>query len=79
MKKIKAPQPIATMPLCNTSAIVISDVDNYGETVKYYISSVSNNDMVEVHRAKIYYRVRDGVPYFNSVMGRMLIDNFIKY
>ena len=79
MKKIKAPQPIAIMSLCNTASIVIYDIDDYGETVNYYLSTVGDNDMVEVHKAKIYYHVRDNEPYFNSVYGRMLIDNFIKY
>ena len=80
MKKIKAPQPIAVMSLCNTTAVVLSDVDDYGETVNYYLSTVGDNDMVEVHRAKIYYRVRDNEPYFNSVYdGRMLLNNFSKY
>jgi len=79
MKKMKAPQPIAVTSLCNVAAVVISDIDDYGESVSYYVSIVDNNDMVEVHKAKIYYRVRDNAPYFNSVQGRMLIDNFIKY
>lgn len=78
MKKIKAPQPIAVMPLCNSTAVVISDVDDYGETVKYYLAT-DNNDMVKVHKAKIYYHIRDNAPYFNSICGRMMIDNFIKY
>lgn len=78
MKKIKAPQPIATMPLSNTSVIVIYDIDDYGETVSYYLAA-ANDDMVKVHKAKIYYHVRDNTPYFNSICGRMLIDNFIKY
>jgi len=79
MKKIKAPQPVAVMSLCNSTAVVISDVDDYGETVKYYISIVGNDNMVEVHKAKIYYHVGNNAPYFNSVYGHMLIDNFIKY
>ena len=78
MKKIKAPQPIAIMSLCNTASIVIYDIDDYGETVRYYLAT-DNDDMVEVHKAKIYYHVRDNAPYFNSGYGRMLIDNFIKY
>lgn len=78
MKKIKAPQPIAAMPLCNTSSIVIYDIDDYDETVRYYLAT-DNDDMVEVHKAKIYYHVRDNAPYFNSIYGRMLLDNFIKY
>lgn len=79
MKKMKAPQPIAVMSLCNAAAVVISDIDDYGETVKYYISIVGNDNMVEVHKAKIYYHVGDNEPYFNSIIGRMLLDNFIKY
>jgi len=79
MKKIKAPQPVAVMSLCNSTAVVISDVDDYGETVSYYVSSVGDNDMVEVHKAKIYYHVKDNTTYFNSIIGRMLLDNFIKY
>ena len=78
MKKIKAPKPIAVMPLCNTATLVISDIDGYGETVSYYLAT-DNNNMVEVHKAKIYYHVRDNEPYFNSIYGHMPLDNFIKY
>lgn len=81
MKKLKATEltPVGVFGLSNTAAVVLSDIDEYGETVKYYIATVGYGDMVEVHKAKIYYRVKDGAPYFNSVVGRMLLDNFMKY
>lgn len=79
MKKIEAPQPVSVLGLSNTSAIVISDIDDNGESVSYYILSVGTDYMVKVHKAKIYYRVSDAEPYFNSVVGRMLLSDFSKY
>jgi hypoxanthine phosphoribosyltransferase len=79
MKKIKAPEPVGVLSLSNTAAVVVCDIDDNGETVSYYISSVGNDDMVKVHTAKIYYRVRDNEPYFNSVVGRMILSDFSKY
>lgn len=79
MKKVEAPQPLCVMALSNTAAVVVSDIDDNGETVSYYITSVGTDYMVKVHKAKIYYRVSDNEPYFNSVVGRMLLSDFIKY
>lgn len=79
MKKIKAPQPVGIKGLSNICAVVVCDVNDSDETVSYYISSVEDNDMVKVHKAKIYYRVIDNEAYFNSVVGRMLLSDFIKY
>lgn len=67
------------LSLSNTAAVVISNVDDNSETVKYYISTVGEDYMVKVHTAKIYYRVRDNEPYFNSVVGRMILSDFIRY
>ena len=77
MKKLADLKPIAVMGLSNTAAVVISELDDAGETVRYYVTTGAA-DMVKVHRAKIYYR-RDGAPYFRSVVGRMLLDNFMAY
>ena len=75
MKKLQAPKPIATLSLSNTAAVVLSEIDAAGERVKYYVTT--GQDLVKVHRAKIYYR-RDGTPYFNSVAGRMTLENFMR-
>lgn len=77
MKKIQAPQPIASMPLSNTAAVFISELDDQGDFVKYYLNTADNDTLVKLHTAKIYYRA-DGAPYFNSLVGRMLLDNFMK-
>ena len=77
MKKLADLKPVAVMGLSNTAAVVISELDDVGETVRYYVTTGAA-DMVKVHRAKIYYR-RDGAPYFRSVVGRMLLDNFMRY
>lgn len=77
MKKIKAPQPIATLPLSNTAVVLISEIDDQGEKVKYYLSTPSTDILVKLHTAKIYYNM-NGTPYFNSIVGRMPLDNFIK-
>ncbi len=77
MKKMQAPKPIASMGLSNVAAVVLSEIDAAGENVKYYVTTGAA-DMVKVHRAKVYYR-RDGAPYFRSVVGRMLLDNFMRY
>lgn len=81
MKKLKATEltPIGVFGLSNTAAVVISDVDDFGETVSYYVDTVGADDIVEVHKAKIYYRVKDNEPYFNSILGRMLLSDFSKY
>ena len=77
MKKLADLNPVAVMPLSNTAAIAISEIDAAGESLKYYVTTGAA-DMVKVHRAKVYYR-RDGAPYFRSVCGRMLLDNFMRY
>lgn len=77
MKKLADLKPVAVMGLSNTAAVVISDLDAAGENVKYYVTTGAA-DMVKVHRAKVYYR-RDGAAYFNSIAGRMLLDNFMRY
>ena len=78
MKKLADLKPVAVMGLSNTAAVVISELDDAGETVRYYMTTGAT-DMVKVHRAKVYYRASDGAPYFNSVVGRMLLDNFMRY
>lgn len=77
MKKLQAPKPIASMGLSNTAAVVISEIDDAGENVKYYVTT-TGADLVKVHRAKIRFRASDGAPYFSSVCGRMLLDNFMR-
>lgn len=81
MKKLEATEltPIGVFGLSNTAAIVVSNIDEYGETVEYYIATVGYADTVKVHKAKIYYRVSDAEPYFNSIVGRMLLSDFIRY
>ena len=78
MKKLTDLKPVAVMGLSNTAAVVISDLDAAGENLKYYVTTGAT-DMVKVHRAKIYYRASDGAPYFSSIAGRMLLDNFMRY
>lgn len=81
MKKLKATEltSVGVFGLSNTSAVVISGIDESVETVSYYLSTVDDDDMVKVHKAKIYYRVSDDEAYFNSIVGRMLLSDFIKY
>jgi len=76
MKKLADLKPVAVMGLSNTAAVVISELDTAGENLKYYVTT--GGDYVKVHRAKVYYR-RDGAAYFNSIAGRMLLDNFMRY
>lgn len=76
MKKLEELKPIASMGLSNTAAVVICEIDAAEETLEYYVTT--GEDPVKVHRARVYYR-RDGAPYFNSVVGRMLLDNFMRY
>ena len=78
MKKLADLKPIAVMGLSNTAAIVISELDAAGETVHYCVTTGAT-DTVKIHRAKIHYRASDGAPYFRSVVGRMLLDNFMRY
>jgi len=77
MKKLADLNPVAVMPLSNTAAIAISEIDAAGESLKYYVTT--GGEAVKVHRAKVYYRASDGAPYFRSVVGRMLLDNFMRY
>ena len=78
MKKLTDLKPVAVMGLSNTAAVVISEIDAADETVRYYVTTGAA-DMVKVHRAKVYYRASDGAPYFRSVVGRMSLDNFMRY
>ena len=77
MKKLTDLKPVAVMGLSNTAAVVISELDDAGENLKYYVTT--GGESVKVHRAKVYYRASDGAPYFRSVVGRMLLDNFMRY
>ena len=77
MKKLADFKPVAVMGLSNTAAIVISELDAAGETVHYCVTT--GISVGKVHRARVYYRASDGAPYFRSIVGRMILDNFMRY
>ena len=68
MKECKA---LASIYITNTTAVIITDINATNEMVTYYVSVVDEEQAPKSHHAKINYTIKDGEPYFNSIMGRM--------
>ena len=77
MKKREA---IASIGITNTTAVIITDIDEMGmdESVEYCISVVDEEQAPKSHHAKINYTVKDGEPYFNSIIGRMHLSEAMR-
>lgn len=75
MKKREA---IASIGITNTTAVIITDIDEAGESVTYCVSVVDEKQAPKSHHAKINYTVKDGEPYFNSIIGRMHLSEAMR-
>lgn len=75
MKKREA---IASIGITNTTAVIITDIDEAGESVTYCVSVVDEKQAPKSHHAKINYTVKDGEPYFNSILGRMHLSEAMR-
>ena len=75
MKKREA---IASIGITNTTALIITDLDEAGESVTYCVSVVDEKQAPKSHHAKINYTVKDGEPYFNSIIGRMHLSEAMR-
>ena len=75
MKKREA---IASIGITNTTAVIITDIDETGENVTYCVSVVDEEQAPKSHHAKINYTVKDGDPYFNSIIGRMHLSEAMR-
>lgn len=75
MKKREA---IASIGITNTTAVIITDIDEAGESVTYCVSVVDEEQAPKSHHAKINYTVKDGEPYFNSIIGRMHLSEAMR-
>jgi hypoxanthine phosphoribosyltransferase len=75
MKKREA---IASIGITNTTALIITDIDEAGESVTYCVSVVDEEQAPKSHHAKINYTIKDGEPYFNSILGRMHLSEAMR-
>jgi len=75
MKKLEA---IASIGLSNTAAVLITAIDDMDERVSYYVSVVDEEKTPKIHHAKIRYTVKDGEPYFDSIVGRMHLSQAMR-
>jgi len=75
MKKREA---IASIGITNTTAVIITDIDEAGESVNYCVSVVDEEKAPKNHHAKINYTIKDGEPYFNSIIGRMHLSEAMR-
>ena len=75
MNKQKA---LASISITNTSALLITDIDEAGETVTYYVSVLDDDKAPKIHHAKINYTIKDNDPYFNSILGRMHLSQAMR-
>ena len=75
MKKREA---IASIGITNTTAVIITDIDETGESVTYCIGVSDTEQTPKSHHAKINYTIKNGEPYFNSILGRMHLSQAMR-
>ena len=75
MKKREA---FASIAITNTTALLITDVDDAGENVTYCVSVLDEEKAPKSHHAKINYTIRDNEPYFESIVGRMHLSQAMR-
>lgn len=75
MKKREA---FASIAITNTTALLITDVDDAGKNVTYCVSVLDEEKAPKSHHAKINYTIRDNEPYFESIVGRMHLSQAMR-
>lgn len=71
-------EAIASIAITNTTAVIITDIDEAGESVTYCVSVLDKAQAPKSHHAKISYTLRDNEPYFNSILGRMHLSQAMR-
>ena len=71
-------EAFASIAITNTTALLITDLDETGERVTYCVSALGEEKAPKSHHAKINYTIRDNEPYFNSILGRMHLSQAMK-
>lgn len=71
-------EALASISITNTTALLITDIDEMSENVTYCISILDDEKAPKSHHAKINYTIRDSEPYFNSILGRMHLSQAMK-
>mgnify|MGYP004695324873 CR=1 FL=1 len=71
-------EAFASIPITNTTVLLITDLDEAGENVTYCVSVMDEEKAPKSHHAKIYYTIKDNEPYFNSIIGRMHLSEAMK-
>ena len=71
-------EALASISITNTTALLITNIDDAGENVTYCISVLDDEKAPKSHHAKINYTIRDSEPYFNSILGRMHLSQAMK-
>jgi len=71
-------EAFASISITNTTAVIITDIDEAGETVTYCVSVLDEAQAPKSHHAKISYTLRDSEPYFNSILGRMHLSQAMR-
>ena len=71
-------EAFASIVITNTSALLITDIDEVNETVTYCVSVLDEKEAPKSHHAKINYTIKDNDPYFNSILGRMHLSEAMR-
>lgn len=74
----KKREALASISITNTTAVIITDIDATNEIVTYYVSVVDEEQAPKMHHAKIGYTLKNGSPYFNSILGRMHLSQAMR-
>ena len=75
---MKKQQALASISITNTTAVIITDIDAMSESVTYYVSIMDEEQAPKMHHAKIGYTLKNGSPYFNSILGRMHLSQAMR-
>ena len=71
-------EAFASISITNTTALLITDLDEAGENVTYCVSVLDEEKAPKSHHAKISYTIKDSEPYFNSILGRMHLSQAMR-
>lgn len=71
-------EALASIAITNTTALLITDMDEAGETVTYCVSVLDEEEAPKSHHAKINYTIKDSDPYLNSIIGRMHLSQAMR-
>lgn len=70
-------EAIAIMDICNTVGIMIYDIDDLNDIIKFRYSVVDSEKKQRLHSAKLRYNMK-GESYFISYKKRYYLDQFAR-